>query len=503
MSLTKATFSMIDGACINVLDYGAVADATWSSPTASGTDNLAAFNAAIADAVSKKINMVVIPAGSYYLSSGIILPHGIQLKGYGCAHLPFYAGGGAGSNKFGTVLLIAGQAGADCLATTENTGYQGLFDLTIYNVGSVTIRSVVSVVGSLYPRMSNVGFNSLIVCSGAGLYISSSAVAPSFQTLWGAFHNVVVEGSLQLRYGLQIEGTTLANSFVSGQFAGSDVGAYINSQANGTAFHGVKFDALWDGGTYVPLYKTEVVAIGNAYLQPVIHCVNGYSVTFSGCYVEQVLAPATYDDGVNGSASLVGGIVVESTSDNCSFINTSFHRTYVKNDSDSVIFDVTTSGVGNTGIRIASRPIPQIQGDAFSILQSIPTATWTKVEFNSFGAAIGLSGSLSFNVTTDEVVIQHTGIYQFNIQVALTGWTPGAATEYARIRSNILVSGGVNLTGVTVTPTNPAVPLTLTMSFTRRLNAGDTVFFELFQNSGTNKTVLEAGQTHIDVVQLN
>ena len=502
MSLTKATFSMVNGACINVLDYGAVADGVWSGSAASGTNNLSAFNLAISDAVSQKINTIVIPAGSYYLSSGITLPHGIQLRGYGCAHFPFYAGGGAGTNKFGTVLLIAGQAGADCLATTENTGYQGLFDLTIYNVGSATIRSVVSVIGSLYPRMSNVGFNSLVTCSGAGLYISDSAVAPSFQTLWGAFHNVVVEGNTTLRYGLQIEGTTLANSFVSGQFAGADVGAYINSSANGTAFHGVKFDALWSGGTYAPTYATNVIAIGDVYLQPVIRCISASSVMFSGCYVEQSGSPATFNDGVNGVAPLVGGIILEATSTNVTFLTTSFHKTYVKNLSDSTVFDVTTGGPGNTGIRVASRLIPQIQGVPFSLAQSIPNNTWTKVRFNSFGTAIGRTGSLSFDTTTNEVVIAQTGVYQFNIQVTLTGWTPGAATEFASIRSNILI-GASNLTGLAVAPTDPDVPITLVFNFTRRLDQGEFVYFDVYQNSGTNKVVLELGQTHIDVAQLN
>jgi hypothetical protein len=124
------------------------------------------------------------------------------------------------------------------------------------------------------------------------------------------------------------------------------------------------------------------------------------------------------------------------------------------------------------------------------------------VDFNSFGITGGLGGRLAFDTVNDEVRIVHSGVYLFNIQVSLTGWTPAAATEFARIRATI-VSGGNNLTGTTVLPSAPGVPLTLSMNFSRKLNAGDTVAFEVFQNSGTAKTVIELNQTHIDVVQLN
>lgn len=78
MSLTKATYSMIQGAQVNVLDFGAVAD--WSGGT--GTDNLAAFNAAIAyaSALSYKPS-VYIPAGAYKLSGTLTLPVGVTLIG--------------------------------------------------------------------------------------------------------------------------------------------------------------------------------------------------------------------------------------------------------------------------------------------------------------------------------------------------------------------------------------------------------------------------------------
>jgi len=60
MSLTKATYSMINGACVNVLDYGA--DSTGS------TDSRAAIQAAI-DAAMPTNGAVYIPNGTYIVST--------------------------------------------------------------------------------------------------------------------------------------------------------------------------------------------------------------------------------------------------------------------------------------------------------------------------------------------------------------------------------------------------------------------------------------------------
>lgn len=63
MSLTKVTYSMIDGAVVNVLDYGA-------DPTGSA-DSITAINNAITAAATGKI--VFFPAGTYKISSSILL----------------------------------------------------------------------------------------------------------------------------------------------------------------------------------------------------------------------------------------------------------------------------------------------------------------------------------------------------------------------------------------------------------------------------------------------
>jgi hypothetical protein len=63
MSLTKATYSMINGAPFNVLDYGALGDGT--------TDDAAAINAAITAAIADGGGTVYLPPGTYRTTTAI------------------------------------------------------------------------------------------------------------------------------------------------------------------------------------------------------------------------------------------------------------------------------------------------------------------------------------------------------------------------------------------------------------------------------------------------
>jgi polygalacturonase len=73
MSLTKVSFSMINGSVFNVLDYGAVGDGV--------TPDSAAINAAILDANVKGGGVVFFPVGVYKLNAQILLKPGVSLIG--------------------------------------------------------------------------------------------------------------------------------------------------------------------------------------------------------------------------------------------------------------------------------------------------------------------------------------------------------------------------------------------------------------------------------------
>ena len=77
MSLTKVTYSMVYGAPLNVLDYGAhsITDAGYST-----FDSTDAFKAGIADCVVKG-QVLFIPAGRYLITDTLNIPNFTQISG--------------------------------------------------------------------------------------------------------------------------------------------------------------------------------------------------------------------------------------------------------------------------------------------------------------------------------------------------------------------------------------------------------------------------------------
>ena len=120
MSLTKATYSMIEGAPVNVLDYGAVGDGV--------ANDTAAFAAARAAASGKKI---YIPAGTYKINQALTGATDFILEGDGTGagaldvSLPFTAtaiSAATGQNA-STLELIGGNIGVS--ATDVRVGKFG------------------------------------------------------------------------------------------------------------------------------------------------------------------------------------------------------------------------------------------------------------------------------------------------------------------------------------------------------------------------------------------
>lgn len=100
MTLTKATYSMIDGAPLNVLDFGAKGD--YNPDTGTGTDDTAAFQAAFNYARDKSVTNdyttkceIFIPEGFYKISSTLFVYGRTRVNGAGTI---VYTGTGVGLN---------------------------------------------------------------------------------------------------------------------------------------------------------------------------------------------------------------------------------------------------------------------------------------------------------------------------------------------------------------------------------------------------------------------
>lgn len=482
---------------VSVKDFGAVGDGT--------TDDLAAFQAAIAAAVSSKITRVYAPGGTYYLSGKLTLTRGITLYGDGCAHLPVWA---SGSNLRGTVLKINGAASSDCLEfdTSTNAGRSGLRDISIYHSGSLTNRSVVAIANHLYPVLENVEIASLVISTGSGLFITGG-------TLWGAFHNVVctIDGvgfayQRSFRYGVQIYGLTSvlvsnANSFVSGQFAGTWAGMYMDGNAGDTGalscvFHGCKFDSIWDG-TATPTYRAAANNVygyttGNLYVWRVVHVQKGRDTAFHGCYFESASAPANYNDGVNGSNPLIA--VVQTGGDatytsGSSVLNCNFNACYLY---DLGLYTLCSPTVG--GLRHDTRQAAHL-GVRRNSAQSIPAYAWTKIQFNT--VLFGNNSELEWDATNYQAKIRSSGTYLINAQVAYDGWTHVAGI-WASIRTT---AGGYQFNGSRMIGNNAGEQVILQVTATVNLVNGETVTIESIQVQGSSQNT-SANDVYMSIVKI-
>ena len=496
MSLTKASFSMIAGAAVNVLDHGAVADGSWTvaTSTVAGTDNLAAFNAAIAFAVANGKGLVYVPSGQYRLSAKLNIPASITLAGDGNMKYGYFP---AGLYIAGTILLINGAASDDCIAFNGVSNI-GLRDMSVFNTNSNAIRSVVSVVDVLYPVITNVSLASTMATSGSGLYVRDA-------TYWGTFTNVVANGNI--RFGLRLFGNVNANEFTSGQYEGTWYGMY---QASGTvtanAFHGVKFDSSWNGTdtAFLPTYITAGLFGGAnlpSYVTEIIRMDASDRSTFSGCYFEGSGALPNYNDGTHGSLPNYFVIWIGGSCENVQIINSSFAGCYLYDVGISSVVDPTVSGPGNKGFTHSSRDFPQIQGWPFGVAQTIPDATWTKFDVSE---GTGNAGSeLVFNTSTNQITVLNAGTYLFNWNIQVATWTN--ATQYLQTKIVGVRQGFGGSTTTYYSPVTVAASgneMISSFSCISKLAAGDLLSVEVYQNSGSGQLITEAN-SFLNVAKLN
>lgn len=506
MSLTKATYSMIDGAPLNVLDYGAVADGNFTSGVPSGTDNLTAFATALTDAVSKGVNAVYVPAGSYYLSGKITVPRGVTLFGVGTAHMQVWK---SGSNRRGTVLLINGASSGDCVAydATSGSGHTTLRNITIAHVGSVTNRSIVYISNHLYPNMENVELYSLVKSQGAALYIYGSTLWGNFDNVQAVADNVNLVDEYSFRYALQIYGETSgvttpnANSFRAGHFAGTWAAAYFDGATGDTGglsnvFHGTKFDLNWNG-TSTPTFLASGDGLfdypaGPVYITPVVRVVKSINAAFHGCYFEAANEPATYDNGVNGSHDLVPVFLNENATFNTKtgVLDCIFNNAYLYDTASLTLVDPTTNGY-----RHSARRVPVITARQ-ATPQAIPTSTWTTIAFDTF--PFGNTSHLKYDAATNSVVCVTNGTYMVSAQVGFAGWA--TSPTIAQLRISTTASGGYTFLGEVKRELGATIPIVVQQSIAINLNVGETFKVEAFhtqggpQNTATNYSVLSVVQ---------
>jgi len=219
MSLTKVSYSMITGAPVNILDFGA-------SPSASAAVNAAAIQAAVNSLTAG--GLVYVPAGTYSISTAIQLPIGVSIKGDG-----------------GTASILNCYAcdGINFTKTVEDNDMQVVEDIGLRGMSGSNYTGITAIAGT-YPTSQNDGFyiNRVKITNfNIGIYftiawqsiISSCLITQVNKAVWladnavlititnnqfvreggasGTAANVGVEMS-----GLDLEANEVSNNFIYG-----------------------------------------------------------------------------------------------------------------------------------------------------------------------------------------------------------------------------------------------------------------------------------------------
>ena len=259
MSLTKVTYSMINGAVNNVLDYGAVGDGV--------ADDTAAIQAAMTDSLTSG-KSVYFPSGSYLVTSTIIVTPNINVYGESSISsivkttmdAPIFQLGNDGDFFQHLVLSDLNiQGSGDAAKTNQHAIYA--------NSGPTTAWVAYSVFERL--RISNFGGNTFkfLGYSGGGL-----------------INNVFSDIRITLCKAdiMRIEGFSSANtfnhvSFQDSSFSGVSWVNYVACQ--NTVFNQCAFESLGlDAGASAAYGVYADVQTGGG----------GPQLTFNSCYFETI-----------------------------------------------------------------------------------------------------------------------------------------------------------------------------------------------------------------------
>jgi hypothetical protein len=361
--------------------------------------------------------------------------------------------------------------------------------------------------------MTNVEISSLKRTTGTGLWLSPSASGPQYETLWGAFHNVMVTitdvgtaNEASVRYGATIYGFTStkvcnANSFVSGQFAGAWAGLLIDGNTGNTGalscvFHGVKFDTNGDG-TYTPEFRAAADGVfgwldDDCYIYPVVHLKKGRDTAFHGCYFEAAGSPATYNDGVNGSHDLIavfyngGGTTTNIGTD---VIGCNWNGCYLYDIGQAARVDPALQNRYST--RFVENLIVLASGT-----QAIPAYAWTKVDLAT--VQFGNDSFLEWDATNDAAKIRSPGTYLITGQFEFAGWAVGAGTS-GLIR--IQTDAGYTYQGSRMGPVALNESIVLQVQVQMNLLQGQSVWLEVLQNQGSSQNS-SGSNTRLNVTKI-
>ncbi|CAB4188441.1 Pectate lyase superfamily protein [uncultured Caudovirales phage] len=500
MSLTKVSYSMITGAPVNVLDYGA-------SPSASGAANLSAIQAAI-DSLPNTGGSVYIPAGNYTIDGTITFPTN---------NIILFGDGGVGYEAItdkGTTLNFTNATIGFDLTSNSPTGTFGseinnllIYGNSVLKTGVKSSRKLsmtnVCITGcvdeglwlwdwTLSSNFYSCGFN--YNSSGAGIRISGTDTGLSSRITTATFYSCVVRRNGTGLSVTDINGLTFRDTIFESNY-GSGIVLDGYSYASYPSISQVLFDASYTENNglgpagnqylYAPVIlidnqsATPATAIGPQQIvfrnmsmsdgagKRLIVNVGNY-ITVENCFYYAPYQPAT---GISYFT-----IVLSAYASYVSFINTLTPFTIPTPSTDpgidnQVYIALTNSGTNNSVINGGScisgywTPELKIGGSATGITYVARSGVFTRngesinltgyIQLLSKGVAVGdvTIAGIPFETVT---AIGGSMSFSYVNGVTLTGVLGGRTDANELVLENLLFAGApaTNVTNAALTNTS-------------------------------------------------
>ena len=323
MSLTKVSFSMIQGAVVNVLDYGAdPTGATNSQPAIQAAiDSLATTSSASATGGGT----VYIPAGKFKINSTLKIGHGITLLGNGAGGYPFI-----GANSQMSQIYV------DFGATVN----QWAIDSATYMTsGGAAVAYNAWVNGSI-----DTAFNSLHNVAIKGLVIRDANEALQTNVPWGAIRlvgcpNAIIENISIIGFGIGVQLNTSFGTSISKITAMTNYYGLLCYNANNNIYVQGQFDKMVSPASLtvpvgrIPTWMPDAATFASSYYMNGAHYQNSKGVTIAA-------------DAAVGSNSAVIDVILQYWED-CAFLFSSYANTfanlYVENSAAEFVVSSTFS----------------------------------------------------------------------------------------------------------------------------------------------------------------
>lgn len=479
MSLTKATYSMITGAPVNVLDYGA-------SPSATASANATAFQAAINVCIANR-QALYIPGGDYNINATLTITSGIHIYG---------------DRMSGTYITVVG--GVSCFSISAGVPFVVISDLSIgQNVRYATTPNSASGIlingttvsqcnWHTYENLFIDGFETVIsaggVCSSTITNVTSVFGKNGIDFYNQCLNNVIsnchlgggttISDSFGIRVGdgiINPEGCIISDNAI----VGFGRGVWINAAINVVVHHNIidfcyTFGVIANSGAAAACFnniiESNYIAMGgtSAGLTGVYY-VNNYAAADNqniGTVIANneiiAYAGATIDNGIliegtgNTRTSILGNRVKNSAVYDCQIKTGTGHRVannlWLSNGFLSLVYVSYSNNIGTLALTSLITGVPQANTNAGTT--SVPNTT----------------------VTTIFTLPAREGLYQITAYLSNTG----APADFA---ASMLVF----YNGIDSTPAGAIQSQNNGTNFVLTLSGGKII--QVAQTSGTTQTV--------------